>query len=188
MNLQSKLAMAALFFGTAAGAQAQIVPTLTSVTPQGGGEYLYDYTVNLDGGTTVNYNDYFTIYDIYGYTSTSSMPTSWTASVQNIGVTPAGAAPPDSATTPNITYTYTGGPSINGGAINSEYDLGDFEFLSTQGNFTAPTQGFYSYDAIETDNQADQSGVSTVSTPAAPEPGSLGLALAGAMMSLWRRK
>jgi hypothetical protein len=184
MNIRAKLALAASLF-LAAGAQAQIVPYLTSVTPNGNGTYTYDYTVNVEAGTTVNFNSYFTIYDLYGLQSVATPSGLWTDSTQNTGVTPPSWSPTDSSSAPNVTWTYTGGPSISGQSY-----LGEFDIVSTQGSATPatyPGAGDYSYSALESDNGESETGVSFVSTPVAPEPAALGIG-AVALMGLRRRK
>jgi hypothetical protein len=187
MNLHAKFAMAAILFA-AAGAQAQIVPVLNSATQQPAGDYLYDYSTYVEAGDTVNPNSYFTIYDIYGFQSVYSMPTGWIDNVQATGVTPAGTSPADSNSVPNITWTYTSGPSISGDPGVGYTYLGEFEFLGTQGNYTQPSVGEYTYSDLETDNGEQQQGISTVSVPLAPEPAAMSLVGVAAMLSLRRRR
>jgi hypothetical protein len=180
MNLRAKLALIALL-ASAVGAHAQIVPNLASVTPAGGGDFLYDYHVELDDNTTIVSGSFFTIYDFYGLASELTPPTGWSVSSSGTGATPGSVNPPDSGSVPNVTWIYSG-QSISGDVI-----LGEFDLLTTQGQFNN-NAGFYSYSSLQTNNAETLSGASTVSTPLAPEPAAVGIVGAFTMLSLRRRK
>ena len=86
----------------AASARADIIPQLSSVTPDGP-NFLWTYDVKITtaeevdthaGTPTSTYGNYVTIYDVAGLVSGSeSQPAGWTASDQATGVTPQLEAP-----------------------------------------------------------------------------------------------
>lgn len=186
MNFRSRIILAALL-ASGASAEAQIVPTLMSVTDQGGGNFLYTYDAQVvdttGNGTTVNSGSFFTIYDIYGLVSIPAGPANWTGTQNAIGVNPSGVGPPDSSSVPNVTWDYSG-VSINSSG-SGPVDLGDFYVISNIGTANN-LEGFYGYSALESANGAQLTGASTVSTPI-PEPELIGAA-AAAMLGLRRRR
>jgi len=124
---------------------------------------------------------YITFYDIAGYVPGSAQgPTGWVATAQNTGFTPPGASVTDDPSLVNLTFEYSSGPDLVG--PNS---LGDFDFDSIYPD-TAPGQ-FAGQDMNANTDQFETSQEIDM-LPAVPEPGSLMLAGAGAMILGRRRR
>jgi hypothetical protein len=133
-----KLKLFALTAALCLSANASITLTLTSVTPQMGGKFLYTYSVDLipaarldPAGTGIP--AFVTLYDFSGLTGTPTCPANFQVSVQNIGRTPPLIIAPDSPTTANITCSYTGATTVVAGA-----HLGNLTAVSTNGPPTVP--------------------------------------------------
>ena len=122
----------------AGSARADIIPTLTSVTPDGP-NFLWTYNATLSAAENMDTNDFFTIYDAVGLVSGSeTTPGSWVASDQLTGITAPLTTPIDDSGILNVTYKYVGGATVDG----PQSSLGTFTFVSTDdlvgvGNFTA---------------------------------------------------
>jgi hypothetical protein len=168
-------------------ANANIIPTLDSVT--GAGPYVWNYEVDVTVDQNVTTGDFFTIYDFAGAT-TGSAPAGWTMSVQNVGITPPLVLPGDNPAIPNVTFTYSGADIV--GAA----DLGIFSINSLDNQMV---EGFFA--GLGTRNTGPLAGttisnVGRVEVPTVvPEPATMTLigmggiiAMAGAAIKKRRRQ
>src|SRR5438045_6624511 len=96
-------------------ASADIVLSLATGPVVNGGNFNWTYTATLASGSTLNPNDFFTIYDIGGFgpgvpiAGNVILPGSgWISSIQLLGTNGFGQAPVDSGSLYNVTYTFTG--------------------------------------------------------------------------------
>jgi hypothetical protein len=171
--------------GVAGRADAGLLPVSVTVQPEAG-NFRWTYSVVLPTNMQLQSGSYFTIYDFAGYQPGSAMVTAagpatnysqyWTASSSMTGPTPSGLFPTDSATTPNVTFTYNG-PTIPSGQLT----LGNFVAVSTYGTTTTGSFTAINPRAIDgipdanlTSTLVPQGGSST--TIGTPEPATLVLA------------
>ena len=106
-------------------AHADIIPSLTPVTPSGS-DFTWSYAANVTVDETVNTGDFFTIYDFGSFVAASNLqPAGWTFSSSLLGVTPSQVLPNDNPSLLNLTWTYTGTTPIVGAAA-----LGNFSVLA----------------------------------------------------------
>jgi hypothetical protein len=170
-------------------ARANVLVSFTSAVSCGTNCFVWNYDAKLQAGEestdgTANggpFTMFFTIYDINALLGSITDPTGWSNSTQNTGTTPAGVAPTDSSSLPNITFTYTSATLLN--PTGSDMDLGNFSFESTQGNtglLIAFSQQATKNDPGQPDNGTRDAGIGNVVGPAAasapptvPEPASL---------------
>jgi len=196
------LATLVMILGIHGAAQATLIPTLGSISPGGGGSFLWSYDIalafdqNATGGSTQSLNpvppsatvgDFVTIYDFRGFVSGSCFaPTGWACQTQAIGFTPDTQTPADSNLT-NLTFTRTGS-TLTGPVI----DLGDF---GAQTSISLMDNGLFT--SRGTRNQGPQAGtkidsIGSVTVPApVPEPATLlllGSTMAGLGITLRRRR
>jgi len=77
-----------------------------------GTDFTYSYYAVLSFGSSVQTNDFFTIYDFAGYSGTTSAPPGWTGSSVALGPSPASEIFTqnnfDDPLLPNLTFTYSG--------------------------------------------------------------------------------
>jgi hypothetical protein len=105
--------------------RADIIPTLSPVTPNGG-NFTWSYAANVTVDETINTGDYFTIYDFGTFVAASNLqPAGWTFSSSLLGVTPSQVSPTDNPNLLNLTWTYTGTTPLVGAAA-----LGNFSVLA----------------------------------------------------------
>jgi hypothetical protein len=202
-----KFALVGLFALAPFAAQADIIPTNTSIT--GGPNYTWSYEAQLTSDAraqsgaqpsstpvshTLSTGSFWTLYDFAGYvTGSCAAPTGWSCTAQNVGFTPNQVnptAPPDASGTVNLTFTYTSGPNIIGPQAITGF--------SAQSTFNDTTRGSFSSRTVK--NEGPQTGtlidnVGNVSVPVSraqgvPEPatlGLMGLALLGLGVARGRR-
>jgi hypothetical protein len=168
------LALAAVVsvFGICSKAQAGLIPTNVTITPDGS-NFRWTYAVVVTTDVHVQSGDFFTIYDFGGLTSLASVatPAGWAVTSAMVGPTPAGTSPSDSATIPNLTFTYTG-PTITG-----QVGLGNFWAISTFGNST--TSDFTSITQTNSSGRSE-ANITTTNVPVpgisnTPEPATLAM-------------
>ena len=110
-----------LFGMTAPAVRADISPSAFGTADLGGGLTRFDYEITVSSTQRIETGDYFTIYDFAGYQAGSAVaPANWAISEQNLGIDVTGqddSADADSASIPNLTFTYTGVPTINGEVV-----------------------------------------------------------------------
>jgi hypothetical protein len=95
-------------------ARADIIPTFTGATPSGSNT-VWNYTIDITSGQNVTTGDFFTIYDFGPFiTGTGVQPSGWTLSSAFVGVTPSQTVPLDDPAILNLTWTYSGLPTITG--------------------------------------------------------------------------
>ncbi|CAN5424999.1 hypothetical protein BH11PLA2_BH11PLA2_44110 [soil metagenome] len=117
------LAMVAMALGTTA--QAGLLPVTVTVLPEGN-NYRWTYAIVLPTDSQLRTGDYFTIYDFGGLVASSnSEPKDWAYTQSNVGPVPAGVAPDDNTSIPNLTWTYNG-PTI----VTGSTGLGNFWAVS----------------------------------------------------------
>jgi len=170
-------------------ARADIIPTLSSVTPAGS-NFTWNYNSNLTVDEQINPGNFFTIYDFGNFVSGSnSQPAGWTFSSSLLGVNPSLVTPTDNGAILNLTWTYTGSTPITTigslgifSVVTNTNQLGSADFASAATRSTGPTAG------TEVDN------VGTVSVPV-PEMSALlpifsvcGAGLLSLVPSLLRRR
>src|SRR5262245_30415812 len=186
------VALAALAAGSRA--EAGLIPTNVSVTPDGS-NFRWTYAVVVTTDVKVNSGDYFTIYDfgalVNNDLSTVVAPTGWNISMTGTGPTPGGTNPADDPGVPNITFTFNGSVAIEGQA-----GLGNFSAISEFGNST--DSDFTSITHRQVDGRAEANITSTdVPIPrpgqvqSTPEPATLamfGLGLPFAGLGNWLRR
>jgi hypothetical protein len=182
-SLCALLSAAALIAGSAV--KADIIPLFNAATPVSGG-CAFTYDVNIADGSRVNTGDYFTIYDFNGLVSGSEVaPIDWSISEQLTGITPAGVDPSafsgDSAGVLNITFTYTGAPTLFGPTVVG----GPAAFGATSSTCITTGLGTYASNAHKNnpgkpdDNTVQANGGFTVTPAAIPESSSLMLLVPG---------
>ncbi len=197
------LAALAMTLGVHGAAQATLIPTLSSISPSGGGNFSWSYDIGLAfdqnavGGSTQSVNpvlptatvgDFLTIYDFRGLVSGSCFaPTGWACQTQAIGFTPNTQTPADSASLTNLTFTRTGSTIV--GPVN---DLGDF---GAQTSISLMDTGLFTSRGTrnqgpEINTKVDSIGNVAVPAPV-PEPATLlllGSTMAGLGVTLRRRR
>ncbi|MBA2585696.1 MAG: hypothetical protein H0U99_04355 [Chthoniobacterales bacterium] len=197
MDIQRKimkktLIIAALADLLALSAHADIIPTLTSVSPSGS-NFTWSYNANVTGDEKVTTGDFFTIYDFGSIISvTNTQPAGWTFSSQNLGITPpslVGAAGlTDNGAVLNLSWAYSG-PTIIGPQA-----LGVFSVQTTV-NSTRISQ--FTAEATrstgpEVGSKIDNIGEVTVPVPEmsalTPMLAICGLTIVGLMTSRWHRR
>jgi hypothetical protein len=197
----------AVMFALTALANASLIATLTSVTPDGA-DFAFNYTLAVTADEALNPGDtngvtcpgpgntlvqcnpagtFLTIYDIPGFVSASLSAAGWSDSVQNLGITPSTInASFDSSALSNVTFIYAGSPVA--GPVN----FTGFTIVSANPN-TNPNGHFASQS---TNNVGSDAGLTnqlsgSVGVPGAvPEPNSLvmmGAGLALAVAGMYRR-
>lgn len=192
------LLAAAAAFGLASRAEAGLIPTSVTVTPDAG-NFRWTYAVVVTTDLKVNTNDYFTIYDfgglvggpfgIGGGLDMVVVPVGWELSEALTGPTPAGTGPADDPSTVNLTFTYKGEASIFG-----QTGLGNFSAISIYSEST--TSDFTSITHRTADGRAE-ANITTTDVPVpgiveeTPEPASfalLGLGVPFAGLAQWLRR
>lgn len=126
--------------------------------------------------------DFFTIYDFLGLVGTPTAPAGWVVTVQNTGITPANASPPngDNPALPNVTFTYgDGAPPLLPNILGPTVVPGTFQIISTNGgvNIDGSFAGETTFNGGVQDNTNIYSSGS-VPVPI-PEPATILLVLAG---------
>jgi hypothetical protein len=184
----------ALCLGLASTAKAGLLPVSVSVTPESG-KYRFTYAIVLPTESQLRSGDYFTIYDFAGYQDGSATyspapevpgtENDWAVSISNLGTTPDMTLPSDSASLPNLTWTYNG-PTMNAGQTG----LGNFWAVSIYGETTdAPfTARTHRTSDGKIDSNITDTTVPVPLPPGLPEPATLVLsALALPLLALRRR-
>ncbi len=166
-------------------AKADIIPTFTGTSTQGGQNTIWSYTVNITAEQNATAGDFFTIYDFGAFIPGSNMqPADWTFSSSLVGITPAQTNPFDNPAIANLTWTYNG-PTI-AGTTSAGQNIGPFQ-VSTAGFQPEVAPGlrnsqFAAQGTLATGPNAGSKvdNVGQISVPAAiPEPSTLAL-IAGA--------
>ena len=156
--------------------QAGLIPAAVTVTSDGS-NFRFSYDIVLPSNYTLKAGDFFTIYDFHGYVASSNTQIGlWTFSTHMLGPNPPKILPTDSATVPNLTWTYNGPP------ISGMKDLGSFSADSTFGPSTISTD-FASQDHSGFGGRTVGNITSTLAPnfepPSAPEPATAALIAAG---------
>jgi hypothetical protein len=182
--MKSLLLGAAAALAFTAGAHASIIPTLTSVTPDGS-NYLFSYQGQLAPDQGVTAGDQLVIIDFAGYVpgSVNSTLTDVTASVSDT-LPAALLLPPGTTDNPNIpdlVFTYTG-PDFDtvGGPFGGDTNFNGLSAVSVYGGTTL---GTFSAEAVKNDGATAGSAtynVGFVAIPSAvPEPAVWAIMLMG---------
>jgi len=191
------LVLVALLAISAQGAYAAIVVSLPGGGPSGPGSFDWDYRAELQPDQTMEIGDFFTIYDFAGI-SADAVATgevvfkpnpsltlagfTFIATVQDLGVTPLLILPNDDAAIPNVTVTLTGGGSIIPPPTPSDptvlvaVDLG---ILTIESAFNPLNAVVGQYSTLAHLAGTQQGAIGAVPVAAIPEPGSVGLMIAG---------
>ena len=179
-----------LSVGAPRSAQADILPvnSTPTVTSLGGGQYRYTWQIQVTGSQRVQFNDFFTIYDLAGYVPNSALTpnANWIYSQQATGITPTGVTPNDSAALQNVTFTYCGSTPLVGPQI-----LGNFSITSTLPTFQFQLRNFAGR-GHDVNSGLPNANLTNIATPSAtPEPGTfllMGAGLLGLVARQRRRK
>ena len=164
--------------GSSANANTITVTASPTVAPSGP-NFTWDYAVTLEGQSSINAGDFFTIFDFYGFTGAGGVttPAGWSFSSANTGVCgpflagdqTAFCAANDAAGTPNLTWTYTGAGISQAGGTSL---LGHFIATSTMG--LASLDQWVSRDNNDAVNSANVGASGNTLVPrTVPEPASL---------------
>lgn len=179
---RSPFLSAALACGLATGAQAGLLPTSVTITPEAG-NYRWTYAVVLPTDTQLQSRDYFTLYDFGGRVPGGELvPDGWALSVATGGGTPDRLTPRDDPAVPNLTWTYTG-PTL----VTGQVGLGNFWAVSTLGGDRGREGAFTSQTHRTSDGLGERNVTETLvptgggagDPPLVPEPGTLALAGVG---------
>jgi len=166
-------------------AQAGIIPVSVTVLPESG-NFRWTYAIVLPSNMKIQSGDYFTIYDFAGYKPGSAMvdatgpdasfAANWGFASTNTGLTPDRLSPDDSASLPNLTWTYNG-PAIN---IDAQVSLGNFSATSSfeeEGTSFLTGRNSRSVDGVIVSTITPTVvPVGTDAGPGVPEPTTLALA------------
>jgi hypothetical protein len=171
-------------------ATADVIPTLSSITPNGGNSFTWNYTSTVTNDQMLISGNFFTIYDFSSLAPTTIVaPLGWTFTTQTVGVTPGLTNPPDSATLFNITFTYTGQTSVIG-----PDSLGTFS-INTDTNQIM--NGYFAAEATRSTGPNAGTPIDNVGRLAVPVPemsalapllGACGIGAVGVASSLFRRR
>ena len=129
-------------------ARADIIPTLSSVTPTGS-NFSWNYNSNLTVDQQINTGNFFTIYDFGNFVSGSNtQPAGWTFSSSLVGINPSLVTPTDNGSVLNLTWTYTGSTPITAlgslgtfSVVTNTNQLGTSDFAAAATRSTGPNQG-----------------------------------------------
>ena len=128
-----KIIFALVALGTAATAQADIIPTLTTSSPvQVGDLFQYTYTATLAADQSLQTGNFFTIYDFQGFAGFGTVASGFTGTTSLLGRTPSRVNAIDNPSIFNATFTYSG-PTLNmpmDGGEGVSTRLGSFQILS----------------------------------------------------------
>lgn len=173
----------------AVSATADIIPTLSSVTPGSGTSFNWNYTATVTNDQQVVSGNFFTIYDFSSISPiVTAAPAGWTFTTALVGNTPPDVVPVDSPTLFNITFTYTGA------TIVGPQPLGTFSITSNtnqlrSGYFTAMgTRSTGPNAGTPVDNVGRLSVPVPEMSALAPLIGVCGIGAVGALSSLLRRR
>jgi len=181
-------------FGVCSGAQAGLIPTNVTITPDAG-NFRWTYGVDMTTNVHLQSGDFFTIYDFGGLVtgpgnslSNITPPAGWTVTSSMAGQNPPGISPVDNTAIPNLTFTYSG-PTITGSG-----SIGDFWAISTNGSAT--TSDFTSLTHTNASG-APEANITSTAVPVlnnianSPEPATLamfGLGLPVFCIGRWLRR
>jgi hypothetical protein len=179
--MRTSLGLAALLIAsaglmlTASRAEAGLIPTNVSITPDSG-NFRWTYAVVVTTDVQVSPGDFFTIYDFGGMVPLSPIvaPLGWTPSVAFTTPPPGGTGPIDNPAIENITFKYEGTEPIVG-----QQGLGNFMMNSMYGEST--TSDFTSITHRQVDGRTEANITATdVPVPGnppndTPEPATLAM-------------
>ena len=186
-----KLLLSVIAVGAfALGAQADIIPTLSSISNNANGTFTWNYDAQVTLDQQVKTGDFFTIYDFGNIVpGSNTQPAGWTFSSSLVGNTPPLVNPTDNPSLINLTWTYSAAATFVG-----PQGLGIF---SVQTTTSGTRTGQFAAEATrstgpQTGTKIDNIGNVTVPVPEmsalAPMLGICGIGVAGVATSLWRRR
>src|SRR6058998_767786 len=143
-------------------AYADVIPTLSSITPNGS-DFSWNYSANVTVDQRVEHGDFFTIYDFGNFVPGSNMqPNDWMFSSAFVGRTPPLVLPNDDPSILNLTWTYIGKNPIIGPA-----PLGIF---SVDNNANQQRQGDFASEATRNGGPNDGTKIDNVGNISVPVP------------------
>jgi hypothetical protein len=152
----------AAFSAMTIAAYADVIPTLSSVIPNGS-DFTWNYSANVTVDQRVEHGDFFTIYDFGTFVSGSNtQPTDWMFSSALLGRTPPLVSPHDDPAILNLTWTYIGKTPIIGPA-----DLGIF---SVDNNTNQQQTGDFAAEATRNGGPNDGTKIDNVGNISVPVP------------------
>lgn len=173
----------------ACSAAADIIPTLSSITDNGGNSFTWNYTATVTNDQMVQTGNYFTIYDFSSISPVvASAPAGWTFTTSLIGTTPALVNPVDSASLYNVTFTYAGAPLVG------PQPLGTFSINTDTNQLTS---GYFAAEAMRSGGPNAGTSIDNVGRVAVPVPemsalapliGVCGIGAVGFVSSILRRR
>jgi hypothetical protein len=174
---------------TLLSARADVIPSLSTTPPAGGGNFTWNYSANVTVDQMVTSGDFFTIYDFGNFATGSNLqPAGWTFSSSLVGTNPALVSPTDDPTRLNLTWTYNGTQPLTGSAA-----LGIFSVI-TDTNQTRTSDFASSATKTSDPNGSKVANIGSVSVPV-PEMSALlpilsvcGAGLVSLIPSLLRRR
>jgi hypothetical protein len=164
-----------------------IIITRGAVSPVGDPSFAYTFDIQLAADQTLLTGGFITVYDFPSDITSSSLtsqPGLWTETIQDTGVTPSGASPPDSPIFENVTWVYRGAPIDN--SSSSPMDLGLFAIGPIPENSPSITLTYVG--SLDGKTAAD---TGSITVTAIPEPSSLILlltAMVGAPLLILRTR
>jgi hypothetical protein len=158
-------------------AEAGLLPTLLSVTPDGG-NFKFFYSVEVPGGngntTVVHPGDSFTVYDVQGLVSGSinynAVNGNWNVSVGNVTPPPAGLTVADNPAIPNIHFVYAPSPAQN---LSGPAGV-TFSFDSTFSNVFTPDASQNQFNVASTTHLSGGGVENSLTTTGVPSPSATG--------------
>lgn len=162
-DLMRKIFFLGLILGAVVAARADIIPTLTTISPNGA-DFTWNYSSNVTVDQQVNPGDFFTIYDFGNFVNGSNgQPLNWTFSSALVGTNPSNVIPTDNPTLANLTWTYNGNTPITGSAA-----LGAFSVVANTNQLTQ--MGHFASKATRSTGPDVGTEIDNVGTVSVPVP------------------
>lgn len=138
---------------TILAAHADVIPTLSSITPAGA-QFTWNYSANVTVDQMIQPGDFFTIYDFGNFlTGSNTQPAGWTFSSALTGLTPSLVLPTDNGSVLNLTWTYNGTTPIPGSTALGMFTIvADTDQLTTSDFAAEATRNGGPNDGTKVDN------------------------------------
>jgi hypothetical protein len=180
-NLVLLSGLLAMWCGTSAHATVIVSDPTVSGVP---GDFVWEYEISLDADQQIQFEDFFTFYDIQGLFSAALSTSDWILTPAFDGITPSGAVVTDDPGLPNITVTYMGADPIVGPGVLLTLEIGSIYGDGAPGTFAAAAHNLAGEAVF---NVASPLMPTQVPTPI-PEPSVIGLVGVGLGLLLARKR